>query len=56
MATVTASSVVVPKDVVALTEEHKSLVLATAPILAEHGLSITTEMYRVSGKLPVSES
>lgn len=41
----------IPADVVPLTEEHKAAVLATAPILAEHGKTITTHMYKVSARI-----
>jgi hypothetical protein len=44
---VSAPTSYVPADVVPLTEEHKAAVLATAPILAEHGVTITTYMYKV---------
>ncbi|KAL1407797.1 hypothetical protein Q8F55_007232 [Vanrija albida] len=37
---------IIPADVVPLTEEHKAAVLATAPVLAEHGVKVTTQMYK----------
>lgn len=37
----------VPSDVRPLTEADKAAVAATAPVLAEHGVTITKEMYKV---------
>jgi nitric oxide dioxygenase len=37
----------IPSDVRALTEADKAAVAATAPVLAEHGVTITKEMYKV---------
>lgn len=45
---VTATANPIPSDVVPLTAEHKAAVLATAPVLAEHGVTITKHMYKVS--------
>lgn len=44
----TVSSSFIPADVVPLTDAHKAAVAATAPVLAEYGLQITSEMYKVS--------
>lgn len=38
----------IPSDVRPLTEADKAAVAATAPVLAEHGVTITNEMYKVS--------
>lgn len=38
----------IPVDVRPLTEADKAAVAATAPVLAEHGVTITKEMYKVS--------
>lgn len=38
----------IPADVRPLTDADKAAVSATAPVLAEHGVTITKEMYKVS--------
>lgn len=38
----------IPADVRPLTDADKANVAATAPVLAEHGVTITKEMYKVS--------
>lgn len=43
-----ASTSVVPPDVQPLSEAHQAAVLATVPVLAEHGVTITKQMYKVS--------
>jgi hypothetical protein len=43
-----AASSVIPPDVVTLSEAHKAAIVETAALMAQQGLAITMQMYRVS--------
>lgn len=55
MASAAAAPSSIPADVVPLTDAHRAGVLATAPVLAEHGVAITKRMYEVGPEVGVAE-